>query len=92
MLATDVIKRPIITEKATAISGEHHRYSFQVDPRATKTQIRAAIEELYKVRVLGVATQNRKGATRRYRYGAVAGTVTKRAIVKVHHDDVLELF
>ncbi len=92
MLATDVIKRPIITEKATAVSGEHHRYSFQVDPRATKTQIRAAVEELYKVRVLAVATQNRKGTARRYRYGTVTGPSVKRAIVKVHPDDVLELF
>jgi len=92
MLPTVVIKKPIITEKATAISGEHHRYSFHVDPRATKTQIRAAIEELYKVRVLGVATQVRKGSSRQYRYGVVKGPSTKRAIVKVHPDDVLELF
>lgn len=92
MHATHVIKRPLVTEKATLGSNEQHRYAFQVDPRATKVDIRKAIEELYKVRVVSVATQNRKGRIKRYRYGPVQLPTLKRAIVRVHHDDKIELF
>ncbi|MFO0874994.1 MAG: 50S ribosomal protein L23 [Phycisphaerales bacterium] len=92
MLATDVIKRPLVTEKATIASNELHRYAFQVDPRATKTEIRQAVEELYKVRVVSVATQNRKGRVRRFRYGPVQLPTVKRAVVKIHHEDKIELF
>jgi large subunit ribosomal protein L23 len=89
---TVVIRKPLITEKATYGSGEFNRYAFEVDTRANKQQIRDAVQELYKVRVLGVATHNRMSRTRRTRYGWVEAKVTKRAIVKVHPDDKIELF
>ncbi|MHC5005066.1 MAG: 50S ribosomal protein L23 [Planctomycetota bacterium] len=92
MLATEVIIKPLITEKATFQSGELNRYSFAVDRRATKTEIRRAIEELYKVRVLEVATMNRKGTQRRNRYGFWNTPNVKRAVVKVHPEDRIELF
>lgn len=92
MEATTVIKKPLVTEKSTYMSGEVNRYSFQVDRRATKPQIRKAIEELYGVRVVAVATQRRPGKTRRYKYGYIKTPPTKRAIVKVHADDRIELF
>lgn len=92
MLATDIIRKPLITEKATWGTSAHNRYCFQVDRRATKDQIRRAIEELYKVRVLGVATQNRRGRTRRMKYGVVETPTIKRAIIKVHPEDRIELF
>ena len=71
MLPTDVIRKPLITEKATAAS-EANRYSFAVDRRATKTDIKNAVEALYKVRVLGVSGINRKRRDRAYRYGVIA--------------------
>ena len=92
MESTTVIRQPWITEKATIASDEHNRYSFEVDRRADKQQIRRAVEELYKVRVLSVATVNRKGRIRRYKYGYVPEPTTKRAIVKVHPEDKIELF
>lgn len=92
MHATNVIKRPLITEKSTYSSAEFNRFAFEVDRRATKTDIKRAVEELYEVRVLGVATQMRKGRVRRYRYGYVEGRGFKKAIVKVHPDDQIELF
>jgi large subunit ribosomal protein L23 len=91
MLPTDVIRKPLITEKATAAS-EANRYSFAVDRRATKTDIKNAVEALYKVRVLGVSTINRKRRDRAYRYGVIEGKTHKRAIVRVHPEDKLELF
>lgn len=92
MQPTTVIRKPLITEKSTVDSAELGRYAFEVDRRATKDQIRQAVQDLYKVRVVGVATQNRKGRRRRYRYGAVQLPTVKRAIVKVHPEDRIELF
>jgi large subunit ribosomal protein L23 len=91
MDATTVIRTPVVTEKATHGSNDLNRYSFEVDRRATKTDIKRAVEELYKVRVIGVNTMVRKAAARRYRYGVVAGAITKRAIVRIHKDDKIEL-
>ena len=91
MHATDVIRRPLVTEKATIDSEENNRYAFEIDRRATKEMVRRAIEELYKVRVRSVATQNRKDETRRLKYGRVTSAAVKRAIVKLHPEDRIEL-
>lgn len=92
MEAIHVIKRPLVTEKSTFSSNEENRYAFLVDTRADKTQIKRAIEDLYKVRVIGVSTSNRKSRNRRMRYGMVQGKVSKRAVVRVHPEDRIELF
>jgi len=92
MHATHIIRRPIVTEKASFQTGESNRYTFEVAGTARKDQIKAAVQDLYKVRVLGVSTQNRKARDRQYKYGMVAGATTKRAIVKVHPEDKIELF
>jgi large subunit ribosomal protein L23 len=88
---TRVIRKPLITEKATWLA-EGNRYSFVVERAATKPQIRRAVEALYGVRVLGVTTQNRAGKLRRYRHGLVQLAPTKRAVVKIHPEDKIELF
>ena len=87
-----VIKKPMLTEKATFESNEHNRYGFIVDRTATKTDIKRAIEELYSVRVMGVSTHNRRSRNRRMRYGMVPGKTTKRALVRIHPDDTIDLF
>ena len=87
-----VIKRPLVTEKSTYSSNEEKRYAFLVDTGATKTEIKRAVEDLYGVRVVGVSTLNRRSRNRRMRYGLVKGKTTKRAIVRVHEDDTIELF
>ena len=92
MEPTTVVQRPIITEKATYASAELNRYTFDVDKRASKDQIKEAVEKMYKVRVLSVATQTRQAKSRRYRYGVITTPPTKRAIVKVHPEDRIELF
>ena len=91
MHATDVIRKPLVTEKATVDSAEYNRYSFEVDRRSTKGEIRKAVEELFNVRVVSVATQNRKGEVRRTRYGSVKPATVKRAIVKLHPEDRIDL-
>jgi large subunit ribosomal protein L23 len=92
MQAIHVIKRPLITEKSTWESGDRNRYSFEVDAGARKSAIKAAIEELYNVRVVRVATQNRKGKARRTRFGVSRTPDWKRATVQLHEDDKIELF
>ena len=90
--ATEVIKRPLITEKATWEGHARNRYSFVVDVHATKDQIKRAITELYKVRVQGVSTQVRKGKNFRTRTGTSSTGDFKKAVVLVHPDDKIDLF
>jgi len=92
MESIHVIRRPLITEKSTYQSNELGRYAFEVDRTASKTQIKEAVEDLYRVRVVGVSTVVRRGGKRRMKYGTVKGKVTKKAIVRVHQDDTIELF
>lgn len=89
--ATQIIKRPLITEKCTWESGARNRYSFEVVLHATKDEIKAAIAEIYKVRVVKVATQVRKGEFRRTKFGETRTADWKRATVQLHPDDKIEL-
>ena len=91
MRSTDVIRRPIVTEKSTVGAAEQHRYAFEVDRSATKPDVRNAVEELYKVRVVGVAIQNRKGRMKRNKFGYWKTSDVKRAIVRIHPEDRIEL-
>ncbi len=53
----DVIRRPLITEKATRAL-EQNQYTFEVDHRAAKPDIKAAVEQLFDVKVIGISTMN----------------------------------
>ena len=86
-----ILKRPLVTEKSTWMSDERHSYAFEVDRLATKDQIKAAVAELYKVRVVEVRTQVRKGQYKRNKFGEYKTPDWKRAIVQLHPDDKIEL-
>ena len=90
--ASTVIKRPLITEKATWEGQRHNRYSFLVDRHASKDEIRAAVAELYNVRVAKVRTQVRKGKSFRTRYGMSNTGDWTKAVVDLHPDDRIDLF
>jgi large subunit ribosomal protein L23 len=92
LAAIDIVKRPLVTEKSTWESGARNRYAFEVAMQARKPEIKAAIEELYKVRVARVATMNRKGSYFRNRFGAGKKPDWKKAVVQLHEDDRIELF
>ncbi|MBI69178.1 MAG: 50S ribosomal protein L23 [Phycisphaerae bacterium] len=92
MEATTVIKQPLVTEKTTFAATADNRYSFEVDRRADKAQIKRAVEEIYGVRVVSVSTQVRKGRMRRNRMGWFRVGNQKRATVKLHAEDRIELF
>ena len=76
----DVVLAPIITEKSTALS-EHNAVVFKVANDATKPQIKAAVEALFKVSVLGVNTLNQKGKTKRWKGRPYTRSDVKKAIV-----------
>ena len=87
----DVILRPVISEKTYGLLDEG-KYTFVVDPRSNKTEIRQAIESIFDVRVTNVNTLNRAG--KRKRRGLIVGkrADTKRAIVTLAPGDEIELF
>src|SRR5436305_8599711 len=82
-----VILRPLITEKGTHQFTRYNAYPFQVNLWANKTQIKAAVEELFNVRVLKVRTQTRVPKTRRFRFKVGKLSGWKKAIVTLHEED-----
>ena len=88
-----IIIRPVVSEKSYGLLDDGV-YTFVVDPRATKIEIRQAIESIFGVRVLKVATLNRKGKRKRNRRTFTYGSRpdTKRAIVTLVAGDRIDLF
>ncbi len=76
----DIIRSPVITEKSTAAS-EQNKVVFNVARDATKPEVKAAVEALFRVKVTAVNTLNRKGKEKRFRGVLGRQNDTKRAIV-----------
>ena len=91
--AMSVHIRPVVSEKSTTLM-ENHTYVFVVDPRATKIDVRNAVEQAFNVKVTNVNTLNRKGKSTRNRRTGVVGSRpdTKRAIVTLREGDSINLF
>jgi len=87
-----IVLRPLVTEKGTHQSTRYNAYAFQVNPVATKDQIKAAVEELFHVRVETVRTMNRKGKTRRFRQTLGKLPSWKKAVVTLNGEDKIEFF
>ncbi|MGZ3485807.1 MAG: 50S ribosomal protein L23 [Isosphaeraceae bacterium] len=87
-----VVIRPLITEKATHLSERHNAYTFEVNPLVTKTEIKAAVEALFNVKVLDVRTQNRRGKMRRYRLKLGRMRNWKKAIVSLHEEFRIDFY
>ena len=86
----DIIVAPVVTEKAT-VASEHNKVVFKVLSKATKSQIKDAIEKLFDVKVKSVNTLVRKGKTKVFRGQFGSQSDTKRAIVTLeegHRIDV----
>lgn len=76
----DIILKPVVSEKSYSLIDEG-KYTFYVDTRANKTEIKLAIEKIFGVKVASVNTINRPGKVRRTRFGMGKRKDTKRAIV-----------
>jgi large subunit ribosomal protein L23 len=87
----DLVRRPIVTEKATLLL-EKNQYTFEVSPKATKPEIKVAIETLFDVKVVGVSTLNPPRKKRRVGKFVGYRPLYKRAIVTLAPGNSITLF
>jgi large subunit ribosomal protein L23 len=87
----DILIAPVVSEKSYGLLDEN-KYTFLVAPDANKTEIKIAVEAIFKVRVTEVNTLNRQGKKRRTRYGTGRRPNTKRAIVTVAAGERIDIF
>jgi len=87
-----IIIKPLVTEQGMHFANTKNAYSFEVNKKANKVQIRSAVEKLYNVKVTDVRTANVKGKPRRR--GRTMGTTKswKKAVVVLHEDYHIDLF
>lgn len=87
----EILKAPVITEKGTRLGQEEGKYLFKVDPKATKDEIKNAVEKIFKVKVDSIATINVK--PKKKRVGRYAGMTNKykKAIVKLAEGQTINL-
>jgi large subunit ribosomal protein L23 len=86
----DILFAPVVSEKSYGLLDEG-KYTFIVDPRANKTEIKIAVEKVFGVKVKSVNTLNRQGKTRRTRNGIGKRKDVKRAIVTLQ-DGTIDIF
>jgi len=87
-----VIRRPIITEKGNIQKEENNKVTFEVHPDANKQEIRAAVEKIFKVRVLNVRSINQRGKMKRVGRFMGKRRNWKKAIVTLGPEDQIEFF
>ena len=86
----DIIRTPVVTEKAT-LQAENNKVVFNVAKTATKPEIKAAVEQLFSVKVKSVNTLVRKGKTKRFR--GIIGTQSdvKKAVVTLEEGHSIDI-
>lgn len=88
----DVLIAPVVSEKSYGLL-EQRQYTFLVPPGANKTEIKIAVEKVFKVKVDSVNTLNRQGKRKRSKHGYGKRKDTKRAIVTISEDSSpIEIF
>ena len=87
----DIIRKPIITEKSSSLIDKNLQYTFEVDPRANKIEIKEAIEKIFNVKVTAIRTLNAKPKKRRVgRYTGLTNRY-KKAIVTLAEGQTIDL-
>ncbi|WP_418791420.1 50S ribosomal protein L23 [Phosphitispora sp. TUW77] len=86
----DVLKKPIVSERSMGLM-EQNKYSFYVEPKANKIEIKHAVEELFKVTVMNVNTMNVKGKAKRVGKHTGRTSNRKKAIVTLKQGDKIEI-
>ena len=87
----EVLRRPVITEKFTALQ-DVNKYAFEVHRRSNKKQIREAVELAFRVRVLSVNVMNVKGKPKRAGVRTYLTKPWKKAVVTLHPGERIEVF
>ncbi|WP_113661961.1 MULTISPECIES: 50S ribosomal protein L23 [Pedobacter] len=92
----EILQRPILTEKASALTEKANRFTFQVDHRANKLQIKKAIEQMYGVTIVALNTMvvQGKAKTRNTKAGLVTGRSPKykKAIVTLKDGETIDYY
>ncbi len=92
LTAREIILRPLLTEESNRLREKENKYSFEVDRRASKLQIRQAVQEIFGVTVTDVHVMNRKGKPRRVRVAQGRRKHWKKAIVTVEKGQTISFF
>jgi large subunit ribosomal protein L23 len=87
----EILLKPVVSEKAFGLLNQN-KYTFLVDPRSNKTEIKIAVEKVFGVKVLSVNTMNREGKRKRLKVGFGKRNDTKRAIVQLAPGESIEIF
>jgi large subunit ribosomal protein L23 len=87
----DVVIAPVVSEKSYGLIDEG-KYTFLVEPKATKSEIKYAVEKIFAVRVASVNTINRPGKRKRTRFGWGSRNDTKRAIITLKEGFNIDIF
>jgi large subunit ribosomal protein L23 len=92
----EFLKKPILTEKASSLTEKSNRFTFSVEPKANKLQIKAAIEKMYGVNILAINTMvvNGKLKSRNTKGGLVSGRTPKykKAIVTLKDGETIDYY
>lgn len=92
MQAHEILKKPLLTEKTTEATELNNIYGFAVDRKANKNQIKAAVEELFDVKVLKIRTAVMPGKIKRFGKLTKKGSSWKKAYVQVQEGQKIELY
>jgi len=92
MRAEQIIVKPLVTERNMNLRDEHNKYAFQVHPRATKSEIKKAVEELFDVHVVSVTTMNGIGKVKRLGRHAGRRPAWKKAIIRVAAGQTIDIY
>ncbi len=88
-----IVIRPVITEKSTLLKEKNREVCFEVDPRANKSEIKKAAEQLFKIKVERVRIQNKKGKKRRVGRSEGRKKDWKKAYIKLKEGEkMIEYF
>ena len=92
MTAYDIVKKPIITEKTELLRREFNKYTFEVNNKANKIEIKKAVETIFNVKVVDIATLNIKPVTKRHGMKLYKTSAKKKAIVKLAEGNTITYF
>ena len=88
----DIIFQPVVSEKSYDLVSDANSYTFIVDRRSNKTEIKLAIQKIFDVKVTSVNTMNRKGKHKRTGWTVGKRKDTKRAVVTLADGDSIDVF
>ena len=92
MNAHQIVLGPLVTESSMAMRDDENKYAFRVHPRATKPEIRKAVQELFEVKVVAVTTMTVLGKMKRLGRYSGRRPSWKKAIVRVAKDQKIEIY